>query len=342
MLATGNEAAVDFDGAGAGRESAGAELREELVHRRLPFKIPNFAVQRDPHATQCRVARTLWEMASIAACSRFGRVLLLALVTVAALAGCSDPRYDTSTPEKTLDAMTLMIADGRPDLLPSLLEVKARDIRFDDGVTEASAIGDVKGKLGDMLGRLWRVSQKLKSRWPDQVAKEIEVAKSAIASRAAGTPISRDIGDILSRIMADPFVYLTSLRDRLHAVDMTDGTASLEWDGEPWQGPVLLIETDDGWRISIPEAYVQGNDVWPQTRQEWAVVAAMMLGIENSLKDFERELDSGKFRDLRQASERVGRLIGESVVAQAIIYATMKPKAETGSSGEPLPAGATD
>jgi hypothetical protein len=269
--------------------------------------------------------------------------LLLLLVTSAAcLVGCSDPRYDTSTPEKTLDAMTLMIADGRPDLLPSLLEVKARDIRFDDGVTEASAIGDVKGKLGDMLGRLWRVSQKLKGRWPDQVAKEVEVAKSALAARAPGSPISRDIGDILSRIMADPFVYLTSMRERLHAVDMTDGTASLEWDGEPWQGPVLLIETDDGWRISIPEAYVQGNDVWPQTRQEWAVVAAMMLGIENSLKDFEREIDSGKFRDLRQASERIGRLIGESVVAQGIIYATMKPKAETGSSGEPLPAGAAE
>jgi hypothetical protein len=350
VVATGHEAAVDFDGAGTGGEPAGAELREEFVHRRLPFKIPNFAVQCDPHATQCRVARTLWQMAPIDAPSppgrtggpRFPQAILLCLLAALGLFGCSDPRYDTSTPEKTLDAMALMIADGRPDLLPTLLEVKPREIRFDDGVTEASAIGDVKGKLGDMLGRLWRVSQKLKSRWPDQVAKEIEVAKSVIAQRAAGTPISRDIGDILSRIMADPFVYLTSMRERLHAVDMTDGTASLEWDGEPWQGPVLLIETDDGWRISIPEAYVQGNDVWPQTRQEWAVVAAMMLGIENSLKDFEREIDSGKFRDLRQASERVGRLIGESVVAQAIIYATMKPKADTGSSGEPLPAGATE
>ncbi len=248
------------------------------------------------------------------------------------LCGCSDPRYDTATPEKTLDAITLMIADGRPDLLPTLIEVKARDIRFDDGVTEASAISDVKAKLGDMLGRLWRVTQKLKKRWPEQVDKELQLAKASLAKPTAGTTaaggagLSRDIGDILSRIMADPFVYLTEMRGRLHAEDMTDGTASLLWDGETWQGPVLLIETKEGWRVSVPEAYVQGNDVWPQTRQEWAVVAYMMLGIENSLKDFERELDSGKFRDLRQASERVGRLIGESVVAQAIIYATMKPK----------------
>lgn len=272
-----------------------------------------------------------------------------------ALVGCSDPRYDTSTPEKTLDAMTQMVADGRADLLPTLVEVKARDIRFDDGVTEASAIEDVREKLGDMLGRLWRVSQKLKDRWPNQVSKEIGLAKRSLeatidrnrggsgqpTSSPAAPPLSRDVGDILSRIMADPFVYLTETRARLHAEDMTDGTASLEWDGEPWQAPVLLIETDDGWRISIPEAYIQGNDVWPQTRQEWAVVAYMMLGIENSLKDFERELDSGKFRDLRQASERVGRLIGESVVAQAIIYATMKPKAKQPATDGGTPASAT-
>ena len=254
-------------------------------------------------------------------------------MVVAALAGlsaCSDPRYDTSTPEKTIDAAKQMIVDGRADLLPTLIELKAREITFDDGVTEASAIGDVKEKLGDMLGRLWRVSQKLKSRWPSQVDKELEVATSMLAKSASGSgataAASRDIGDILSRIMADPFLFITAMRDRIHAEDLTDGTASIEWDGEPWQGPVLLVETKEGWRVSIPEALVQGNDVWPQTRQEWAVIAYMMLGIENSLKDFERELDSGKFRDLRQASERIGRLIGESVVAQGIIYATMKPK----------------
>ncbi|MBL9121203.1 MAG: hypothetical protein JNL80_14940 [Phycisphaerae bacterium] len=257
---------------------------------------------------------------------RAAALLLSTLLGVlAGPVGCSDPDYDTSTPEKTLDAATKMIADGRPDLLPTLIEIKARDITFDDGVTEASAIGDVKQKLGDMFGRLWRVSQKLKQRWPDQVEKEARAVKARFAG-GAGVAISRDIGDLLSQVMADPFFYLTQTRERLHAEDLTDGTASLEWDGETWQGPVLLIETKDGWRVSVPEALVQGNDVWPQTRQEWAVVAYMMLGIENSLKDFERELDGGKFRDLRQASERVGRLIGESVIAQGIIYATMKPK----------------
>jgi hypothetical protein len=244
------------------------------------------------------------------------------MLVACALGGCADPEYDTSTPERALDAAEKMVRDGRPDLLPTLIEIKARDLVFDDGVTEASAIGDVKKKLGDMLGRLWRVSQKLRERWPAQVEKELALVKA----RAQGSPgVSRDIGNIVSQVMADPFSFLTEERNRLSAIDMTDGTASLLRDDEPlFEGIITLVETGDGWRFTVPVAFIQSSDFWPQTRYEWAVVASMMLGIENSLKDFERELDRGDFRDLRQASERVGRLIGESVVVQSVIYASMK------------------
>ncbi|MDZ4753967.1 MAG: hypothetical protein SGJ11_05665 [Phycisphaerae bacterium] len=237
------------------------------------------------------------------------------------LIGCSDPAYDTSTPERTLDAMEKMVADGRADLLPTLIELEAREVTFDDGVTEASAIGDVKSKLGDMLGRLWRVSLKLKERWPEQVAKEAAAAEKLISAQ---TSERRDVGEWLSQIMTDPFMYFTTQRDRLKAEDLTDGTASVTWDDEPLWQAVSMIETDGGWRFTVPVAIVQGSEYWPQTRPEWAVIAYVMLAIENSLKDFEDELDSGKFRDLRHASERVGRLVAESVVAQGIIYAMMK------------------
>ena len=56
----------------------------------------------------------------------------------------------------------------------------------------------------------------------------------------------------------------------------------------------------------------------------------MMLAVENSLIDFERELDSGKFKTLQQATERIGRLLGESVVVQSVIYFSMKkPRASS-------------
>lgn len=282
------------------------------------------AVDRDLHCTKCTILPFMARRQA-----GIGRLVAIVLaVATLPLAACSDPEFDTSTPQRALDAAEKMVREGRPDLLPTLIEVKARDLTFDDGVTEASAIGDVKSKLGDMLGRLWRVSKKLRERWPTQVEKELALARSraSAGNNAGGGPrISRDVGNVLSQVMADPFSFLTEQRGRLVAEDMTDGTASLLWDDEPlFQGAITMIETGEGWRFTFPVEFVQSSDFWPQTRHEWAVVASMMLGIENSLKDFERELDRGDFRDLRHASERVGRLIGESVVVQSVIYASMK------------------
>jgi hypothetical protein len=76
----------------------------------------------------------------------------------------------------------------------------------------------------------------------------------------------------------------------------------------------------------VPIELVQSNEYWPQTRHEWAVLASIMLGVENSLSMFEGELDKGRFKTLDQASERVGRLLGESVIVQSVIYASMKDK----------------
>ena len=86
-----------------------------------------------------------------------------------AVTGCKKPKYDTSTPDLAIDAMARMLKDGRPELLPTMVDIEARDITFPDGVTEASAIEDVKRKTGDMLAQLWRVSKKLKTWFPADV-----------------------------------------------------------------------------------------------------------------------------------------------------------------------------
>ena len=109
--------------------------------------------------------------------------------------------------------------------------------------------------------------------------------------------------------------------------DLGDGTAALNYNGNPIAGGfVALVETGDGWRVTVPIELVQSNEYWPQTRHEWAVIASLMLAMENSLDMFEDELDTGKFKTLDQASERVGRLLGESVIVQSVIYASMKGK----------------
>jgi hypothetical protein len=239
------------------------------------------------------------------------------LAGILLLGGCADPTYDTSSPRAAMDSMQRMIEDERPDLLPNLLYVEPRPISFEDGVTEASAIEDVRVKLSDMLAQLWRVARRLQSEFPDEVLEEGE--QTIVGFTDDG------FGDWFGAVLSDPFAVLEEQRERLTVEDMYDGTAAVLVDDEPaFGGFVSMIETDDGWRIALPVQYAQSSEFWPQTRHEWSVIASMLLGIENSLSDFEQELNRGGFRSLSHASERAGRLLGESVIVQSVIYGMMK------------------
>ncbi len=252
------------------------------------------------------------------------RVPLFALLASLLLPACGDaPGYDTSTPTKALDAMAAMVVDGRPEGLPQLIEIKVRDVTFDDGVTEASAVQDVKTKAGQMLAQLWRVSKKIKTRFPKEL--DAEGAKALAAGIEQAREFGFDYRSLARQVLGDPLGFLVEQRKRMTAEDLGDGTAAILIDDEPaWGGIVTMVETDDGWKINLPVDALRGNEYWPDTRHEWAVIASMMLGIENSLNDFESEFDEGKIRSLREAGERVGRLVGESVVVQSVIYAMMK------------------
>ncbi|MSR69160.1 MAG: hypothetical protein EXS17_02295 [Phycisphaerales bacterium] len=214
-----------------------------------------------------------------------------------------------------------MIEEGHPEGLPQMIEIKARDVTFDDGVTEASAIENVKDKMAQMIGQLWRVSKKIKARFPEELSKEAAVG-GQIAAREGF-----DYRELAKRVLGDPFGFLSEQRARMTVEDLGDGTAAILFDDEPAYGGLLtMVETPDGWRVSVPVDTLRSNEYWPDTRHEWAVIASMMLGIENSLCDFEAEFDDGKIRSVREAGERVGRLVGESVVVQSVIYAMMKRK----------------
>ena len=250
----------------------------------------------------------------------------LALLCLVLLTACSRPVYDTSTPEAALDSAVAMVQGDDAGQLPMLLEIPARDVTFDDGVTEASAIGEVKAKAGQMLQRLLRVARALRDRFPKEVQREVKAATKKSA---------RGVRDISLAILVDPGAWLAAQRPRLAATDLGDGTAALTLDGEPlFAGVLTMVETPQGWRLRMPVELVRENQYWPDTRHEWSVIASMMLAVENALIDFERDLDRGKIASLDAAAARVGRLVGESVVVQSIIYASMK-RPEAAGSAEP-------
>ena len=244
------------------------------------------------------------------------------------LAGCGRPDYDSSTPEAAMDSAQMMVEDGNADLLVTLVHIEPREITFEDGVTEASAIADVKGKLAELLGRLWTVGTLLQEQFPDEVLDETDFALGE-ADEASDEEF--DFGGFAGEILADPFAFIEDNRDRIEVLDLGDGTAAVLLDDEPAFGGFLAMEeTDEGWKFSIPTELVRDSEYWPQTRWEWAVIASMMLAIENSLQDFEDEVRARNFSSLSKAAERAGRFIGESVVVQGVIYAYMKRGTDDG------------
>lgn len=239
-----------------------------------------------------------------------------AILLAGLLAACGKPAYDTSTPDATLDSAVAMVRDGRIEQLPDLIEIPARDVTFEDGVTEVSAIAEVKAKAGSMLARVLRTADALRKRFPAEAAKELKNATKKTAKGAR---------DQIVAGLTDPAGWLAAQRPRLKTTDLGDGTAALTFDGQPVLAGILtLSNTDAGWRFRVPVELLRDSPYWPDTRHEWSVIASMMLAAEHALDDFQRDLDAGKITSLDMASSRVGRLVGESVAVQSVIYAMMK------------------
>jgi hypothetical protein len=244
------------------------------------------------------------------------------------MAGCERPEYDQSSPEAAIDSMQKMVQDGRPERLVDLLHIEARDLSFDDGVTERSAIEDVKEKAADLLAQLYRVSLKLNARFPNEVVEQTAFAQSELGF-LYGASLEQGMSDFLR----DPFGFVGEQRERITTIEMEDGDRSIAailWDGEPALGELGLqmVEVDGEWKIEFPIDMPPISEFRPETREEWRVVANIMLAFENSLRDFENAIDSGQYHSLADASGAAGRMLGESAIIQGAIYAMMKREPE--------------
>jgi len=254
-----------------------------------------------------------------------GVAMAMMLGAAVSVAGCADPEYDASTPDLAIDAMQRMVEEGRADRLVTLIHIEPRDITYADGVTEESAIADVRDKAGELLARVWRVSRKLNERFPGEA-----VAEAGAAGAEVGALLGAGFERGVSEFLTDPFAFVTTQRDRITAIDMGDGTAAILWDGQPPFGGVGLgmVETGGAWKIDIPIDAPMLSEYRPDTREEWGVVANIMLGLENALQDFESRLDGGEFSSLADAGNQAGRMLGESAIVQGLIYRTMKENRE--------------
>ena len=331
MIAAGHDLTVHLDRTGSGPQF---QIFKEGGHGEILAAVPGIAIDGDSHPViiggESDVARFRPGIDDVST-SPGNRTMSTSrarvrispwsiLVPALLLIGCEEARYETETPESVLSSAREMVENGDAHRLPDLIDIDARDIEFEDGVTEASAIVEVKGKLAELLGRLWQVGEELQARFPGESLASLDEAVGMVEAEGGG-----DWTDIVGQVLAYPYAFLDEGEGRIEIFDLGDGTAAILWDDEPALGGfVAMVETDDGWRASVPIELVRDTDFWPETRWEWSVVASMLLSIENALEDFERDVQSGRFKSLSQAAASAGRLIGESAVVQGVIYGMMK------------------
>ncbi|MFB0985131.1 MAG: hypothetical protein QMB94_02460, partial [Phycisphaerales bacterium] len=151
-----------------------------------------------------------------------GRVLAIFGAPGLLLVGCGGADYDTSTPESVLVVAKEMVENGEADRLPELIDITPRDIAFEDGVTEASAIEEVKGKLSELLGRLWVVGEELQRQFPEETVGSLDEAVGMVNDATEG-----DWTDVIGGFLADPFRFLEVQEDRVEILDLGDGTAAV-------------------------------------------------------------------------------------------------------------------
>ena len=331
VIPPGHDPAIDLDGTGTGPHFQGLQ---EPGHGEILSAVPDIAIDGDSHPViiggESVTARFRSGIDAVStspgnramstprAPMRFQ--LLSIPVLVGLLSGCGQTEYETSTPESVLSSAREMVENGDAHRLPDLIDVDARDIEFEDGVTEESAIAEVKVKLAELLGRLWQVGEELQARFPGESLASLDEAVDLVEVEGGG-----DWTDIVGQILANPYDFLDEGEGRIEIFDLGDGTAAILWDDEPALGGfIAMVETDDGWRASVPIELVRDTDFWPETRWEWSVVASMLISIENALEDFEIDVRTDRFKSLSQAAASAGRLIGESAVVQAVIYGMMK------------------
>lgn len=262
----------------------------------------------------------------------------LGLAVAVLCPGCErrSTAYDLDTPEGTLDAAAGMVAEGRADRLPELIQAEDPELR------------SLLNQFGRFLGELQTLGDAVERAMPEQVAAmrekaEIEAKEGRAASlidRLTGAPAARggfgvsamrsdDLGldtgggrsgvgsslfgagqpsasqrerfnQIAQEVLIDPYAWLEDGRKRLDSTYVTDEMVALTWDGKTLLPPFGVVLVDDGgaWRMVLPTRYAGVSRVMPKTPDEFAVWGSMVRTLEHVVIDLRRDVERGRVTTL--------------------------------------------
>lgn len=216
-------------------------------------------------------------------------------------------RLRLDDPESLIDIAWGFVENGRADRLPELVQ------------PESPQMESVLARLGSLLASAQELASAVTARFPEEVASIRADAESVPlgAFTDRGGPDNASLG----RLLADPFGWLDSARQRVQIVYVADDVRAVLVDGRPAFGVGLTLRRfDDGWRIVLPTAIPGLGNYMPHSNEEWQVVASMVTVVDRALRDLAAEVRSGGARTIEDTARRAGEMAWGPLVMTVIAY----------------------
>jgi len=246
---------------------------------------------------------------------------LAGVLGVLSLGGCSERRYDQTSPDRVLDSASAMVTSGDTHRLPSLIWAEDENTRR------------VYDRLGRVLTRAGQLAELIQERFPEDVRRvqaDLDRARaggqvSAIERTLTGggrrprTPEAQrqqreQLDAAIRAVFADPYGFLERGRDRLGTTYINDNSSAITWDGRlvlPPFGLLIQQQTDGLWYLTLPtQGIPQIQRFLPSANEDMAMIwlASIQL-LDNVLVDMEARIKAGRYRSLDEAARGAGEMI---------------------------------
>jgi len=117
----------------------------------------------------------------------------------------------------------------------------------------------------------------------------------------------REFEQIIGRIFADPFSWITSVEGRLTTQLIADDQAAVLLDGAPVPPIGLSMRRADGkWYFELPLSLPVISGYVPQTFSEWSIVGSLIRVFENTVRELTDDVKASRVSRIEQLAEKAG------------------------------------
>ncbi|MCC6909257.1 MAG: hypothetical protein IT430_15055 [Phycisphaerales bacterium] len=271
-------------------------------------------------------------------------VVVAGLLACLALPGCRRRSYSQASADATVQSLADMLKDGNVRQIPSL--IRAQDPKMQE----------LLDRLGPLFDRLYKLSETLQEKYPNEVegllARAAEAGSEKLAASGRTSRSGEQWRDRMTLIIADPFGTMDREMARVSTIYVDDETYALTIDGQPAFGVGILIrQAEDGkWYFHLPE-YIPGlSSQMPQTDYEWRIMNSMFKSVTNGVEWTERRIAEENAGQLEEIWAQLALDVGPQLVMQWGLYeqatkareARLQREKRAGSAPDAEPAEDTD